>query len=393
MTRFDVPITYRRTALLALTALGVAGAPLGAQVAGSRVRVSRDSASVVSERAVHAERMARLRATIDSLVQRVRSEPISGDEQQRIARHLAENMASLEALIRGMDRELDSRMSTATLRALRERDRVSGFRIELDDEGKTRVLTSPFKGWIGITAEGVQFRPRIVDGEVYIRYGDYPEIITVEPNSPAERVGIAKGDVLVAYDGMDVREQDINLTKLLVPYRRLRVTVEREGDRRNFDLRVAEAPRHLLERRTEFGLMQPGVAPRMTRVPPPPRGDGPPLPPEPGAVVITRRGDEATAFTFRTFADGLAGAQATTIESELGESFGVGHGVLLLKVGPGTPAHASGLRTGDVIVKASGRDVRTLMALRRAMAQADNERRLQLEVVRRKKPVTVELKW
>ena len=39
----------------------------------------------------------------------------------------------------------------------------------------------------------------------FIQYFAYPSIIAVDPESPAQRAGIVTGDVLIAYNGLDVR--------------------------------------------------------------------------------------------------------------------------------------------------------------------------------------------
>jgi len=98
-------------------------------------------------------------------------------------------------------------------------------------------------------------------------------------------------------------------------------------------------------------------------------------------------------FIMRSFGDGLLGAQAAVVDAELGESFGVDAGVLLTHVAESSPARTSGLRSGDVIVKANGEDVTSIPQLRRIIAGAGDDRRVELRVVRQKKPTNLTLRW
>src|SRR6185503_3324606 len=75
-------------------------------------------------------------------------------------------------------------------------------------------------------------------------------------NSPAEEVGIARGDKLVAYNGADVRAEPVNLTRLLRPDARVVVTVTREGTNRDFTVTVEKAPARYVERRQSNELAQ-----------------------------------------------------------------------------------------------------------------------------------------
>jgi S1-C subfamily serine protease len=88
---------------------------------------------------------------------------------------------------------------------------------------------------------------------------------------------------------------------------------------------------------------------------------------------------------------GVAGAELRALSRDLAELVGTERGVFVVSVAPGTPASAAGLRGGDVIVKAAGRDVDTPRDVRRAMAGA--EQSLPLDVVRKGKRVALTVKW
>jgi S1-C subfamily serine protease len=232
-------------------------------------------------------------------------------------------------------------------------------------------------GWIGINAEAPH--ERIVrDDSAYIRYFGYPEIVSVEPNSPAERVGIERGDQLIAYDGADLRDREINLTRLLQPARRITITVRRDGEERQFPMVVARPPARVVQR---LELTIPNGLPDSM----------------PGHVLMLRNPAQVRkVFMF----DGMdpasapvAGARLTEIRNEeLGHIFGVSRGVLVTEVFS-DPARESGLRGGDVIVRADGQDLTTVAQLRRAVAAHDSDRSVELEIVRQKRTRSLTLRW
>ncbi|HEY5490797.1 MAG TPA: PDZ domain-containing protein, partial [Gemmatimonadaceae bacterium] len=67
-------------------------------------------------------------------------------------------------------------------------------------------------------------------------------------------------------------------------------------------------------------------------------------------------------------------------------------GVLVQRVAPETPAARAGLKGGDVIVEAGGRQVTSARLLQRLISDTD-ARSLKLKVVRKGKARTVWLKW
>ena len=265
-------------------------------------------------------------------------------------------------------------MSPATARALAQQARTFARVIPRS------AMRSLQPGWIGINAQGTQ--ERIVRNDsVYIRYFNYPQVISVEPSSPAERAGIARGDQLIAYNGSDLRDHEINLTKLLQPSRRISVTVRRDGEEREYGVVVMKAPPQIEALR---GFSPPDVmSDSMALVMRMPRS----------ALVAPR------APAIRIF-DGrdagvvpVIGAKLVAITDEsLGHIFGVSSGVLVTEVFS-DPAESSGLRGGDVIRRADGRDITDVAQLRRIVNAHLGDRSVDLEIIRQKRTRTITLRW
>lgn len=88
----------------------------------------------------------------------------------------------------------------------------------------------------------------------------------------------------------------------------------------------------------------------------------------------------------------IAGAELTRLDPAMEEYFGVSEGVLVVRVPRDTPASRAGLQAGDVIVRVNGTAVSTVDALRRAVARAQEDETTRLDVIRKRRDVTVELK-
>ncbi|MDQ3998528.1 MAG: PDZ domain-containing protein [Gemmatimonadota bacterium] len=245
-----------------------------------------------------------------------------------------------------------------------------------------------FRGWIGITLDA----PCTVEargGNVYWRFFDHPEIVSVDPSSPADRAGIRQGDVLLSYDGQDVR-REIAMNRLLQPGRMVRIRVRARRDNGVRDVPVKVAPvREIAWREWAPGVPTPPGKPRTPRAP---QNPWTAVVPEPGRPpIVDATGPTPPAIRIARF-NGLGGAHMETITRGLGETIGVERGILVISVAPGVPAHESGLADGDVILRAEGRDVHTVHELRRLVADSDG-RAVKLDVARKGKVRQVMLRW
>ncbi len=196
----------------------------------------------------------------------------------------------------------------------------------------------------------------------------------VEPGSPAEKAGLAAGDVLLRFDGERVRSaaQLARLVRETPPGRSVALEAWRGGAARQL---TAE-------------LSQPGSRERADaedeafelRVPPP--GELP----------------EAPRLSWRGFGHGLRGFEGLelpgagprrlgiayqAIDGQLARYFGLeGSGLLVTEVDEGSPAAKAGLRAGDVLLAFDARKLDDGRDLRDAVLRAEPGKALLLDVLR-----------
>ena len=284
-----------------------------------------------------------------------------------------------------------------------------------DAGGGGRMRISLVRGWVGLHTSEISETRLAPDGR-YVRYCDYPVVVSVEPASPAQRAGLEAGDTIVAYNGVDLRQgSEIALDRLLVPEDTVRVNVRRDGRPLVLPLvvgRRAEGPTgdvwtsFSAGSATGFGFVV--VNPDRSRTVAVPRGASAGGAPQPNAARGTARervGVELngmTPFGAGPFAIGfggsglsaVAGAQMTAMDDDLRAAMiGGKSGVLVLKVADGTPASEAGLRAGDVIVSAGGADVTSPAAIQQAFLRTRQDRALPLRFARQGKVREVTLRW
>lgn len=402
--------------LASLAVLIAAGAmPLAAQ---QRIEVMR-TRSTRAESADSTERQLRkLQRQLDSLTRVYNDhDELTMAERKNVEAELGHTVNRLE--------ELSARMNVARDKMMRAGEQ---FRIQLAPRMAERAAASMSRalmqvreveqarprGWIGLVVQGPGLTPRVEDGELLVRYFAYPRVVSVDPSSPAQRAGLVPNDTLLAYDGVDVSENEISFTRLLRPNARVNIRIRREGKVREVPVTVAAAPSRIVQRRDEETRARaPWTGGSMTEAPsfPPspmraPSADArlrmtmrsatSPIAPAPPAAppqpVPFMRSMVAVGFPS---GNGVAGAQLSTISEGLGKALGVGSGVLVTSAPVGSPAYESGLVDGDVISKVGGQDVRRVTEVRDlvALAAENGDHAVELELVRQKRPMKLMLKW
>lgn len=326
------------------------------------------------------------------------------DELGRTVQRLEETLARMDAedpILRGNEARIHmapqalARASQSMARAL--------MQVREDQQARPR-------GWIGLVAQGPGLNPRVEGGELLVRYFAYPRILSVDPSSPAQRAGIVPNDTLLAYNGDDVTEGDISLTRLLKPNAKLRVRIRRDGKTRDISVTVAEAPWRIIQRRDdETRAREQWVVAAMPEAPGFPRMPAlAPTAPSPMRVSVATpmaaqaptaptlpvSPREEMAYTL-SFGNAVAGAQLSTISEGLGKTLGVSSGVLVTSAPVGSPANESGLMDGDIILKVGHQSVRRVSEVMDlvGLAAENGDSAVELQVMRQRKPVKVTLKW
>jgi len=286
----------------------------------------------------------------------------------------------------------DAALTTMMQRQL-ERSRAEVERAVRSAQAATQVPS----GWLGATLS-MQFTIEREGGKELMRFQGYPVVESVEPNSPAERAGLEASDRLMALNGRDVEAGTEPLARLLRPGNRIQMRVQRGDSTRLLTVLVGRRPEG------EWGVGDivarvrsvPGQ-PAAPMPPAPPTGAAPapplvpPLPPVPAAplTVMTRDGMQIDLGGLESGV--IAGAQLQRV-GDLRDYFGVEDGLLVLRVLPGTVAERSGLRGGDVILRANDAPITTPLTLRRVMDRSTDQA-VKLEVVRKRKKESVVLRW
>ena len=368
----------RLSALLSLALALPAGAQGGSAAGRTEVstrRVSRaESDSALRRLKARADSLARLYADDDAL---------SVAERQRVGEELDRTMAVLERTLSAMQAGATFQLRMVPLSSARAAAEMSRTLMQSPASGP--------RGWLGIVVNGVAREPRVEGNELIVHYLNYPGIVSVEPSSPAERAGLVPGDTLFAYDGHDVRDVDISMTRLLVPNARVLVRVGREGKVRDVPVTIADAPSRIMLRREDMDPSALAQSQAIITI----------APSFPGGTLSSpglRRslvGTVAPAMSVPEAVGGIAGAQMSGMTPDWARLTGVTHGVLVMRAPAGSLAAESGLRDADVIVKAGGRAVNTVAELRDLIAATwgNGERSLPLDFVRERKARSGVLRW
>ncbi len=240
------------------------------------------------------------------------------------------------------------------------------------------------RGWIGVNTGFAPFTDSVRDGDYLVRYFEHPSIISVEPNSPAEQAGIAPGDVLLAYDGLDVVGRWVDVSRMLEPERKLSVKVARDGDPKTYTLTVAHTPEMIRARRApEFRIFNPSAMETMVM----------PRPSSGAEAVMIPDMPSMSGFSGMFAARGLFGANLTSVNDALAKALGIPTGLLVNEVPEATPAYRAGLRAGDVIVKADGQPIASVNQLIKVVMMHASDQSVPVDIVRNHKAKKLTLDW
>ena len=426
---YSIPV-MRSLTFLALTT----SATMAAGQQPDRPRC-RDCAPVAEGRAAVEARAAQVRDSIT-----IRGVAISGDIE-RLAMQLlsarqmqVEAQQALQALTSGQIAE----GSRAEAESMARRLRLQFDQATRQSQSLRAQLaalcdrnTKP-EGFVGITVSAEMTADAGRSGVRVFRFAENPTVETVEPGSPAERAGVTKGDEIILIGGQPVVGRDVLFTRLQRPGSRLPIRIRRDGDMRDVTLIVGEPlksadnscpfldarimaafgdPFTVATPMPPLGIVRGGTRSRVViarspaattpeAAPAPRRATGgsvstpPPEPIVPSAPLPPpAQVWEPSVVTFPGTAPMMiAGATIIRTNADLRETFGVKSGVLVLDVARGTPAYNSGLRGGDIIVRAGRAAVTSPLSIQRAIQRADGSE-VPLQIIRKKKERALVLRW
>jgi serine protease Do len=185
----------------------------------------------------------------------------------------------------------------------------------------------------------------------------------VMEGSPAEKAGLQSGDVIVRFNNEEVTSVR-KLTRLLgevSPDHQAKITVIRSGSERELTATLGKRPTPKFEEGS-FGM----TSPRFERIPFPPSGEMPTLPPI--HSIPSTPGAPDQPFVWSGGSTRKIGVGVSILTKQLSEHFGVKSGVLITEVRADSPAAKAGLKAGDIVVEAEGKELKGEVDLIRAIA-------------------------
>jgi len=250
------------------------------------------------------------------------------------------------------------------------------------------VVVPPPPGWFGVTISD----QAMLDERGNAFFDSYPVVTGVEKGSPAAKAGVVAGDVLVSFNAHDMRGGALQMRKWLRPgapfvlrlrrndaVRTVRGTLGKPPENWDERMRVELSMPERIELRTMSPAREPTTSAGMVRV----RMQAPP----PSSVLLPALGYGAGVYPF-------AGAEFTALNDDLSDLLGVKpEGVFVTNVAEGSPARLSGLRGGDIILKADSIRIETPIDLVRAIRAARPDNTVSLQIIRKHKPQTLTLRW
>jgi serine protease Do len=245
-------------------------------------------------------------------------------------------------------------------------------------KGETRTFSMFFDGDGGYL--GVQTVE--VTKENFAKYG-LREVrgVAVEKvieGSPAQAAGLQNGDVIVAFNSEQVTSTR-KLTRLLgevSPDHQVKLTVVRSGGEREIVATIGKRPMPKFEEGSFGPFPRIPDFPRMPQMEQLPRVEAFP----PGAP------DQP--FVWRMGSGRRIGVGVTTLTKQLSEHFGVAGGLMINDVRADSPAAKAGLKAGDIIVEADGREIKGEGDLIRAI-QETKDGDVNLTIIRDRNRQTV----
>jgi len=188
------------------------------------------------------------------------------------------------------------------------------------------------------------------------------EITNVEEDSPAEKAGLKKGDVVLDYNGQRVEgtEQFVRLVRETPAGRGVKLGIWRNGSQLSISATTGTR-----KTKTSEWFFSGGDMPKFAYS----------VPDMPKAYWGLR--------------SQMLGIDAEGVEGQLAQHFGVKEGVLVRSVNKGSAAEKAGLKAGDVITKVDGTEISSPRDLSSALRSAKGKKAYAFSVTRDRKETSV----
>ena len=345
--------------------------------------------------------------------------PCEAEERDRAVRRYQQEIERARREIETIERRLastESALDTASVRRLNERmqraiEQLSRAHVRqathlktLAERSRTAVIavappanqwmTQAMDGYIGVLWSASVHVEKPKTGDALWTFHDYPHVEAVERESPAERAGIQVGDMILAFDGKDLRAGRIPMNAVLRPGRTIAIRLTRENRTRSVNVMVEERPRTYARVRTPRPPIAPEPPSAEWEVEVPEIGEVPGVPPG-TPLPRTPIAPLGAPTTFGLLGHATVGAEMIPLDETLGEAHGTDHGLWILRVGPSTPAARAGIQKGDVLIAVDGRELHSIPALIRAVqrAQKAGKSELRIDLLRKRERKVVTLRW
>jgi serine protease Do len=194
------------------------------------------------------------------------------------------------------------------------------------------------RGWLGVQIQSID--EALAEGLGLPDTGG-ALVAAVNTGSPADRAGIEPGDVIVGFDGRPIESMRELPRRVAAaaPGTKARVEILREGRSRTLSVELGEVEPTVAE------VAEPQAAPAKARL---------------GLKVAPLTDEAASDYGLKPGSDGA----------------------LIVEVAPGSPAARQGLKSGDLILRANGKPVKTPADLIKAIAQTGADDKIVLLVNR-----------
>ncbi len=253
----------------------------------------------------------------------------------------------------------------------------------VEKRAQRMIFTAPFEA----SYLGVQTQEITKENLAKFKLGSVQGvgIEKVVENSPAATAGLQNGDVIVRFEGEEVTSiRKLNrLISEVAPDHTAKITVLRDGSER--DINVTLGRRELPQFQTgDFRMGDLQMMLSLPTMPAIPRTS-------PTVPLPLMRGDgDSNVFVWRGDANRQIGVGVMPLNKQLGDYLGIaeGKGLLIDNVRENSPAAKAGLKAGDVIVEADGKEVKGIIDLIRVLNEK-KEGDVSLTIIRDKNRQTV----